>query len=247
MKVTYKLFPSLILFLLLFSRCGEDKISQDCGGREVLESFNDKYLRFIITEARPTEAVASFIHLDSASNITTEYQSCVLHDYDKLENMKVIKANGRIFKQTDGDRLKLIQVDNYDFIDYCSPAFEIKVGEFTLENRWDVVSLQTPDTLLYVPCEAYPDGAFITIGNGTLSGFSGVNGFAGKLTVTSSTELQLDNVSLGLIAGTNAQNEFEGFLFECLKSNTTLYYRLEKNTLLIENRINNYSIKLFSL
>lgn len=236
----------VILLTLSFSNCEKDSIPNVCGNREVIEQFEDKYLRFIITEARPKEAVASFFHLDSTSNITTEYQSCILHDY-KLEHKKIVKASGKVFGRTEKDVLNYIQVENYSIVDYCTPSFEITSGEFTLENRWDILSLETPDTVLYVPCETYPSGAFLAINDGTISGSTGANGFGGPVDSISPTEFQLDNYNLGLLVGTKAENMFQNFLIECLAPKTNLNYTIENNTLLIQNPANNYSIKLFAL
>ena len=177
MKVVYILLPSPILLILSGSSCEEDKlpgvkVPPACGGREVLETFEDKYLRFVITEARQTEAVASWFHLDSTSNAITEYRSCVLHKYE-LESSKIVKVSGKIFMQTGNSVLNFIQVENYRIVDYCTPSFKIKSGEFTIENRWEILSLQTSDTVLYVPCEAYPPGAFLIIDNGMLFGSTG--------------------------------------------------------------------------
>ena len=240
----FSLFP--IPLILAFSNCERDDTTTLCGNRDVLEKFEDKYLRFVITDARPKEAVGRFFHLDSTSNITTEYQSCVLHDY-KLEHKKIVKASGKIMRQTGKDVLNYIQVENYSIVDYCTPSFAIKSGEFTLENRWDILSLQTPDTVLYVPCEAYPSGAFLVIDQGSASGSTGINGFGGLINIISATEFQLDNYAIGLFAGTKAENKFQNFLIECLAPKTNLHYTIGNNTLLIQNPVNNYSIKLIAL
>lgn len=247
MKNTKNLTISLVLSLLTVSCQTTDELSQDCHGRPLSGQFENIYLRFAITDAHPNAAEVSFFKLDTLSNVTSEYRSCMMYEYDVLENTKIIKASGRTFTPGEPTGLEFIIVDSFEEVDYCLPSYVVNNGQYSLDNRWKIYSLETPDTVLYVPCEAYPDGAFINIDQSSISGFTGANGFAGKIIIESGNTFQLHNIALGLVVGTKAENRFEENLIGCFSSDTVLEYTLENNVLTIRNPLNDFMLKLFTL
>ena len=132
-------------------------------------------------------------------------------------------------------------------VNYCTPAFQVKNGQFPLSNEWQVYSLSTPDTVLYVPCESYPLGAYLIIEENSLVGNTSVNGFWYEMIIKSSDEIQLKDGVLGLMVGTRAEHRFEDYFLKLLAPNTTLSYGIQNNVLTVQNPLNSYSIKLYVL
>lgn len=246
MKAKY-LLSICLSCLLPFSSCEEDEHCKNCDDEQTSAHFDNMYLRFLITDAELNQAAAIFLNLDTTSNIATEYKSCVMHEYGVLENTKIIKADGRLFTSCDNKGVNFLKIDSYNVVDYCLPSYEVINGEFSLQNTWQIYSITTPDTVLYVPCEAYPDGAGLEIDENTISGYTCINGFAGTIAIISPNEFVLDNIVVGLFAGTDAQHLFQSNLLRALPPHTTLAYVKENNVLMIKNPLNNYSLKLFSL
>ena len=234
------------LFLVLgFSNCNDDTSCTACGKDQVLYRFQDSYFRF-----NPGQGMehpdARFVQLDSLSNVLTEYASCLPDDRHQIEVTKVIKASGTVYEPCEPDNLHDIQFDHYEVVRYCRPTFEVKAEQASLENKWFIHSIYTSDTVLYVPCEAYPEGAFVQFVENRIDGSTGINGFTAEVTHQSSNELTLSLMPITLLVGTIAENYFEERLFDVLLVDTILHYTIDKNVLVITNSVTGASVKLFS-
>ena len=238
----------ILALVFLVAACDDPPVCQDCAPKQQTSQFEGAFLRFLIT--KPEEHGGSFLQLDSIANTITEYKSCDSHDYSMLNDTKIIRANGAIYKSCDGSGANYVKIENYSVLDYCTPPFQMKNGAFTLQNRWEVLYITAPDTVLYVPCEAYPTGANVTVKDDwVFFGYTSANDFGGRVIIKSPNQIQFEDIVIGLFVATEAEIRFQERLLALLSANTNtdLYYVIEKNTLTIENPLNNYAVVLITL
>ena len=236
----------LLCVLLSLSSCEKDEPCRNCSDEQVISEFAAWSLRTIVTSQGPQSNSITFLRHDSVRNVTTEFTGCLTEGIATLEHKKVIRASGKILRGCEPTENNHLILENYRVVDYCDPQFVEKEGEFTLQRKWMVYSISSPDTVIRVPCESYPTGANVEFTKNSLSGSTGVNGFHGEIVSASANEIRLSNPVIGLFVGTDAENTFQESFLNVVSPLTPLTYTIDHNILIIHNPNNNYTIKLFA-
>ena len=231
--------------MLACDKLPEEPVCEVCND-EAGERFSNRYFRVVPGwDAQPVLA-----EYDSASGESTAFRFCPGALQEEagatLQFTQLVKASGSYKRSCEDETEQLIDLTAYEIIYTCPPPIPQLSGEFSIFRFWQVQWLQTPDTLLYPPCEGPSFLEFFNDDEPYFHGSTGQNGITGLFSLHDGQVLQIADYVQTLVVGTDQQVAFELLFMTIFERNASFSYAIEDNFLTLTNSENQSSVRLFT-
>ena len=223
---------------LIWTSCDDREPCSRCG--QITSAFIDKRFRVFIGELD-----TFLIYYDSLEKASIFFPLCSSDLLSSLETENVVEVSGSFRNQCSASDIDGIEVNEIQWLSSCLPPIAQLNGPYDLDNRWFIHYVQTPDTLLYPPCEG--DGFIVfDTSERTIHSHPSINSCIGTYAIVNdSTLLMPTDFGCTLGVGNNYQSYFENVFNDVLKTNSSITYSINKNILVLKYKADNSMIRLF--